>query len=166
MASRAGGATAAPGRRPAHAGFTLIELMTAVVVLAIVAFAAAPSFSSMLAQQRVRGAALDLSSSLLLARSEAVKRNATVSVAATGTAWTGGWTVAAGAETVRSFGAYQGLSIVASGGNTLSVGNDGRLTGGALTFQVAPSTGASNASTVCVQISATGRVASSTGACT
>jgi type IV fimbrial biogenesis protein FimT len=143
-----------------------VELIAVVTVLAIIAFMAAPSFSSMIALQRVRAAALDVSSSLVLARSEAVKRNATVSMAASGAAWTGGWTVAVGAETVRSFGPYDGLTIAASAGNTLSVGNDGRLTGGGTqTFQVAPSSGATSASTVCVQISQTGRVASSTGAC-
>ncbi|KAF7962832.1 general secretion pathway protein GspH [Cupriavidus sp. UYMU48A] len=154
-----------PLSRVARAGFTLVEMIAVVTILAIITFAAAPSFSSMIAMQRVRGAALDLSSSLLLARSEAVKRNANVSMSTTGVAWTGGWTVSVGAETVRSFGPYQGLTIAASGGNALSVGNDGRLAGGTLTFQVAPSSAASNASTVCVQISPTGRVASSTGVC-
>lgn len=151
--------------RPARGGFTLVELIAVVTVLSIIAFMAAPSFQSMIAMQRVRNAALDVSSSLVLARSEAVKRNATVSMAASGAAWTGGWTVAVGAETVRSFGPYNGLTIAASAGNALSVGNDGRLTGGTQTFQVAPSSGATSASTVCVQISQTGRVASSAGVC-
>ena len=80
-----------------------VTLGTVLAFGAILAVAAAPSFSSLIANQRVRGASLDLTSALLLARSEAVKRNATVTLAATGAAWTAGWAVTAGAETVRSF---------------------------------------------------------------
>ncbi|MDQ0141070.1 GspH/FimT family pseudopilin [Cupriavidus necator] len=147
-------------------GFTLIELMCAVSVLAILAVAAAPSFATLIATQRARGAALDLTSALVLARSEAVKRNATVSLAPAGAAWTAGWTVAAGAQTVRTFGPYSGLTITPSAAGGLALGNDGRLTGAAMTFEVAPSGDASAAARVCVQVSETGRVASATGACT
>lgn len=150
------------GRR----GFTLVELLCALTVLAILAVAAAPSFSSLVANQRVRGASLDLASALVLARSEAVKRNATVSLAATGAAWTAGWAVTAGAETVRTFGPYNGITITPSAAGGLAVGNDGRLTGAAMTFEFAPSGDTSANSRVCVQVSETGRVASATGACT
>lgn len=154
-----------PGAHRSRGGFTLIELMAALAVLAIVLCVAAPSFASMMATQRVRSAALDLSSALLLARSEAVKRNGTVSVAAVGGVWTKGWQVSAGAETVRTFGALSSVAVTPSGGTSFSVGNDGRLPGGALNFQLAPDDGAQVASTVCVLISETGRVATATGAC-
>lgn len=153
-----------PGRL-ARCGFTLVELLCALTVLAILALAAAPSFSSLISSQRVRGASLDLTSALVLARSEAVKRNATVTLAATGAAWTAGWRVTAGAETVRSFGPYGGLTITPSAAGALALGNDGRLTGAAMSFEVAPSGDTSAASRVCVQVSETGRVASATGAC-
>jgi len=153
-----------PGR-PTRRGFTLIELLCAMSVLAILAVVAAPSFSSLIANQRVRGASLDLTSALLLARSEAVKRNATVTLAATGAAWTAGWAVTAGPETVRSFGPYGGLTITPSAAGALALGNDGRLTGAAMTFEVAPNGDTAAASRVCVQVSETGRVASATGAC-
>jgi len=149
----------------ADRGFTLIELLVTLTVLAIIAFAAAPSFSSLIATQRARNASLDLSAALTLTRSEAVKRNSSVSMAASG-AWAGGWAVTAGTEKVRSFGPYDGISITASAGNSLSVGNDGRPTAGSLTFQVAPSVSPQAASTICVQVSGTGRVALVSGACT
>ncbi|WP_407935878.1 GspH/FimT family pseudopilin [Cupriavidus necator] len=153
--------------RPASPrGFTLVELLCALSVLAILAVAAAPSFSSLVAGQRVRGASLDLASALVLARSEAVKRNATVSLGATGAAWTAGWAVTAGAETIRTFGPYSGLTITPSAAGGLALGNDGRLTGAAMTFEFAPSGDTSASSRVCVQVSETGRVASATGACT
>ncbi|WP_042884012.1 GspH/FimT family pseudopilin [Cupriavidus necator] len=155
-----------PPQRTDTRGFTLIELLCALSVLAILAVAAAPSFASLVAGQRVRGASLDLASALVLARSEAVKRNATVSLAATGAAWTAGWAVIAGADTVRTFGPYSGLTITPSAAGALAIGNDGRLTGAAMTFEVAPSGDTSANSRVCVQVSETGRVASATGACT
>ena len=147
-------------------GFTLVELMCTLAVLAILAFAAAPSFASLMAGQRVRSASLDLSSALLLARSEAVKRNATVTLAPTGAAWTAGWAVSAGAETVRTFGPYASLTITPSAAGALSVGNDGRLAGAAMRFEIAPANDTTVSLRVCVQVSETGRVASETGACT
>ncbi|SOZ15086.1 putative TYPE 4 FIMBRIAL PILIN RELATED TRANSMEMBRANE PROTEIN, pilE family [Cupriavidus taiwanensis] len=154
-------------RRPrARRGFTLIELLCALSVLAILAVAAAPSFTALIAGQRVRSASLDLASALVLARSEAVKRNATVSLAPAGAAWTAGWAVSVGAETVRSFGPYGGLAITPSAAGGLAVGNDGRLTGAAMTFEFAPAGDTSATTRVCVQVSETGRIASTNGACT
>ncbi|MGO4611334.1 Tfp pilus assembly protein FimT/FimU, partial [Variovorax sp. 2RAF20] len=62
----------------AERGFTLIELLVTLTVPSIIAFAAAPSFSSLIATQRARNASLDLSAALTLTRSEAVKRNSSV----------------------------------------------------------------------------------------
>ncbi len=153
------------GRR-AHAqrGVTLVELVVALTVLAIISFAAAPSFSGMLVNHRTNNAAMDLAGALSLARSEAVKRNASVTLAASGV-WASGWNVTAGAETVRAFGPYDGIAVTASGGNALSMGNDGRPTVGGQTFQVAPAPASAGTATVCVQLSGTGRVAMATGAC-
>ncbi|WP_416049585.1 GspH/FimT family pseudopilin [Cupriavidus basilensis] len=146
-------------------GFTLIELLATLMILAIIAFAAAPSFSSMVATQRARNAALDLSAAVSLTRSEAVKRNSTITMAAS-SAWASGWSVTAGTEKVRSFGPYDGIAITASAGNSLAIGNDGRPATGSLTFQVAPSVSPQPASTICVQVSGTGRIAVVSGACT
>lgn len=145
-------------------GFTMVELMVTLSVLAVIAFAAAPSFSGVMSTQRTRNAALDLSSALTLARSEAVKRNLTVTVATAGT-WASGWSVSAGAEKVRGFGPYDGIAIASSGGNSLSLGNDGRPLNGSATFQVAPSVSPQTGSTICVQLSGTGRVALVSGTC-
>lgn len=78
-------------------GFSLIELMTVVVIIAILAGFAAPSFSEMIKTQRVRAAAVDLYADLTLARSEAIKRGVQVSVVPTDTAtpkdWAKGWNI-------------------------------------------------------------------------
>jgi type IV fimbrial biogenesis protein FimT len=81
-------------RRHARQGFTLIELLAVVAVGAILATIAFPMLSDVMAVQRLRASGTDLMSSLLLARSEAIKRNAQVRVAPkSGTDWTSGWLV-------------------------------------------------------------------------
>lgn len=145
-------------------GFTLVELMITVIVLGIIATMALPAFSRMIVAQRSRNAASDLASAITLARSEAVKRNAAATLSASGT-WASGWSVMAGAETVRGFGPYDGLAITASGGTALALGNDGRPDGGGQTFQIAPTGGTQGDATLCVQVSGTGRVSMTSGTC-
>jgi type IV fimbrial biogenesis protein FimT len=70
-------------------GFTAIELMVVVVITAVLAMIAAPSFQSVFDRQRVRSAASTLNADIQFARSEAVRLNApvTVSFSATTTPW-------------------------------------------------------------------------------
>jgi type IV fimbrial biogenesis protein FimT len=80
-----------------HCGFTLIESMVVVAIIAILAALAGPSFQDMLQKNRLTAASSALQVSLNLARSEAAKRgsDARVTVAANGAAgnWVNGWTV-------------------------------------------------------------------------
>jgi len=147
-------------------GFTLTELVVTVLVLGILVTMAAPAMSQFIASQRARNAAADLASAVTLTRSEAVNRNATITMNASASSWTGGWSVAAGTTSVRDYGPYNGIVITASGGSSLAVGNDGRPTSGSQTFQVAPSGNTGANTTLCVQVSGTGRVATVNGACT
>ncbi len=59
-------------------GFTLMELMITLVVMAILAAIALPSFQSIIENRRLAGAADNLFSDLQFARSEAIKQNQTV----------------------------------------------------------------------------------------
>lgn len=152
-----------PHRTVRVKGFTLTELLVTMLVLAILATMAAPSFSQFIAGQRVRNAASDLASAFILMRSEAVKRNDITTLSAAGT-WSAGWVVKAGTERLRGYGPYTDITVSTSGGNTLWVGNDGRPGNGSQTFQVSmPNAGTSNV--VCIQINGTGRVATVSGAC-
>jgi type IV fimbrial biogenesis protein FimT len=76
------------------AGFTVVELLTFITIFAIGAAIAMPSLRAALVGQRVRAASTDLVSSLLIARSEAIKRSDLVRVEPrSGDDWSDGWRV-------------------------------------------------------------------------
>lgn len=78
-------------------GFTLIELMVTIAVLAILLTLAAPSFNDFFQRYRLRGAADDVATLMAVSRSEAVARNRDVAIvfSGTGTAWCVGGAAAA-----------------------------------------------------------------------
>lgn len=88
-----------------ESGFTLIELMVTLSVLAILLAAAVPAFQGMIQRNRLVSSTNDLVSSLMVARSEAIKRGAVVTicktsnpdaaapVCAAGANWADGWVV-------------------------------------------------------------------------
>ena len=69
-----------PMQRKTEAGFTLIELMIALVLLVILVAMAAPSFVDTLDKRRVINATQSMSAQILQARSLAVTRNRDVSL--------------------------------------------------------------------------------------
>ena len=77
-------------------GLSMIELLAGLVILSVLVSLAAPSFSRMLAEQRLRQAGSELRVSLATARSEAVKRNEGVSLVRQGDDWSTGWCVDSG----------------------------------------------------------------------
>lgn len=124
-----------------QSGFTLIELMMVVVLAGIMAVIGLPSFRDFVEGQRIKTASSDFFAAALYARSEAIKRNAEVEVAAATGGWVNGWVVqvtASGLD-LDSRAAFTGLTFTLSPDNSLTVlkfGGNGRLTSAATTFVV------------------------------
>lgn len=74
-------------------GFTLLELMITIAVLAILMSTAIPAMRTTIQNNRMSGISNELVTALQLARSEAIKRSAPVSVCASSdqASCTGGW---------------------------------------------------------------------------
>lgn len=114
-------------------GFTLIELMITIAVLAIVLGIAVPSFSSMLRDTRASSLGGELQGALQFARSEAVKRrqdvvicrrNAGGSSCEAGADWSAGWLVQqSGGDVIKVWDSAQGLAVVGPNAGVTFRGN-------------------------------------------
>ncbi len=76
----------------ASCGFTAIELVVVMAIVGVLAALAVPSFTPIIERWRVRDAAETLTSTLYLARSEAIKRAGGITIDATG-GWNTGWKI-------------------------------------------------------------------------
>ncbi|WP_435456306.1 GspH/FimT family pseudopilin [Variovorax sp. LT2P21] len=95
-------------------GFTAVELMVVIAIVAILGALAAPSFSDVVSRYRVRRAAEDLSRTLSLARTEAIRRGGRILVVpipsipnscigGSNGAWNCGWMIVSDANGNNSF---------------------------------------------------------------
>jgi type IV fimbrial biogenesis protein FimT len=78
-------------------GFSLIEMLTTMSILAILLAIASPGLASLTSANSLSSAQSELAASLMLARGEAMKRGSSVGLAAmapvTGSEFSAGWTV-------------------------------------------------------------------------
>jgi type IV fimbrial biogenesis protein FimT len=119
---------------PRQAGFTMVEMMMVVLIIAILSAFAVPAMKGMIRTQQVKSISFDIFASLTLARSEAIKRNVNVTMAPLGGGWATGWTVTdANGNVLRDQQYTSGLANVALTGPANVVYNSaGRLTAGAV----------------------------------
>lgn len=149
-------------------GFTLVELLITLVVLSILISLAVPSFRGLMDRNAVSATANNLLSSVLLARSEAVKREQ--SVIFSGNADFTTWAVAAdtdndgtGDETILEHnGESDGINIAANNSTTITFNSRGRAS---LTANSDYFTISKNDATRYVCFSATGRPRVQEGVC-
>jgi type IV fimbrial biogenesis protein FimT len=149
-------------------GFTLIEMMTVVSILAVVAAIAAPGMRSFAAGQKVKALAYDLTADLLLARSEALKRNVSVSVTpVNGADWASGWTVAAGAENISTRNVANETLSFTNPPAVITFNVNGRVSAPAnqVRMTVASNAAQNSTSKRCIELDLSGRARSSVGAC-
>jgi type IV fimbrial biogenesis protein FimT len=141
-------------------GFTLVELLTVVVVLVTLTLIAAPAFNELTRSQRVQMAAMDLFTSLLRARSESIKQNTDVTLSPAGT-WMAGWAVAVGGTNIDTHAAAGDVSISDPG--VVTYRSSGRVAG---TTQPKFSVSATQTATKrCVQVNLSGEPVVTNGAC-
>jgi len=146
-------------------GFTAIELLIVMVIVAILLAVAAPGIERMIRVQRVKTASFDVFSSLSLARSEAIKRNVSVTLTPTGGNWANGWTIAdANANVVRQQQAL-GNGVALTGPASLTYTGSGRLSGVLATPFTLTGTNVPPEQQRCVKVDLSGRPVSYTGVC-
>ena len=166
--------------RRAARGVTLIELLVAITVLAILASLAVPSFRDSTLPSQLRSVANEMVGATQLARSESIKRNTVVtlcvsadgSTCATG-GWEKGWIVTAvvgGTTTVlhHEAAAPSGYHVTASGGSTTLAFQPTGVDASPETFTVCRATPSAGAQERVVSVTATGRASvrtTTTGLC-
>lgn len=152
-----------PSRTKAR-GFTMIELLTVVSVLAAIVGLAAPSFSEFLQAQQVKGLSYDLTGDLMLARNEALKRNASVRVTRGGADWSQGWSVVSVSDgeslSTRNPAAQQ--VTVTGAPSTITFDFNGRVSSPTSSVRITIS---STSGHRCVQLDPSGRARAMAGDC-
>lgn len=119
-----------------NSGFTLIELMVTIAVLAIIMTIAAPSFVSVIENSRVTTQANTLLAAVNLARSEAVKQGVPVSIQSKSGDFANGWCVVNGdlgandctkaAEVLKQFPALENVTVSYSSAGLTGFSFNGR----------------------------------------
>lgn len=162
-------------------GFTLIELMVTISIVAILVTVAVPNFQQIVVSNRMATQANDILAVLTFARSEAIKIGANVAVCtsgtntcpaqATGTAtWAAGWIVRDATGTVlQRRQALSGASVLDGNWNSVTYNANGRLGGtpapaATVTFTLCPPPPA-QVQGRSVQVALTGRASVSSIAC-
>ena len=155
-------------RRTRNQGFTAIEAMVVVGILAILAAFAAPAMNQLIRTQKVRSLAYDLFADLTYARSEAISRGRNVGIASMGgNNWgVSGWEVhdMSTTDLLRKQGAAPAKISFTADAGTVVFQSNGRTTG-TVSFTIAPAESAPDDQKRCVRITPSGKPTTSKGPC-
>lgn len=155
---------------PSNRGFSLIELMIAIAVMAIMAAVGIPAYQTMVLNNRIATTTNNMLGLLQMARSEAITQRRTITVCPSsnmtscdaGAAWHGGIIMLEGANLLRTLpAAAQGVEIL-SASTQVSYMSTGRLNGGDPAFSIEDDRGVGAASRV-VCINLLGQVSNARG---
>jgi len=154
--------------RSRHHGFTVVEAMVVVGIIAILAAFAAPAMNQLIRTQKVRSIAYDLFADLTYARSEAIARGHNVGIGSkSGNDWgTSGWFVRdlSTGDQLRDQGPRaKGISFTADVPGIIFLPT-GRTAMNA-SFTIKPVETAPDDQKRCIRITASGRPNSTTGPC-
>ena len=176
---------------PRTAGFTLIEMMVSLTLLGILIALVTPSFQGVLRDNRATTQANALVGALMLARSEAIKRNAPVvlcrsntGTSCAGSDWADGWILwpdmdrdgaldpddgdgipEAGEEMILQVQeALEGRFDLSATGSAITYRPDGSIAGAADAFELLPPGGDTDYGR-CIALDVTGRPTVTKGAC-
>jgi type IV fimbrial biogenesis protein FimT len=180
--------------RPAEKGFTLIELLVVVAIMGIMLAVGMPGLRTLMDTQKMKSATFDLVTTVMQARSEAVKYGATSGasisiVASTGSSattlkFTNGWCIvftsgsacdisSPGGDVMRVNAATANVTYTVKTCTTASAsscvvtfGRNGRLSSGSAVKIEVTNDDTANPLARCVTIDAAGNASTVVGACT
>jgi type IV fimbrial biogenesis protein FimT len=149
---------AAGVRRRRSAGFTMIELAVTIAIAAILTTVAVPSFTGLIASQRAKTAGSELFASLLETRSEAIKRNANVTLSPLNGDWKQGWQILDPANAANVLEFHGALSVNAvTGPAGVTYRPSGRAAAGGATLFLVTTTSGSSTINQCISLNLSGR---------
>jgi type IV fimbrial biogenesis protein FimT len=145
--------------KPAHVhGFSLVELMVVIGMVAILAALAVPAMNELVRTSRVRGASMELQSAFVRARSEAIMRNTDVELVPRDADWRNGWTlqVAGGGPVIEEREVLGEVSIQPAPAPAVRYRLNGRVAAGSQSIVIS-GTGGAQVHARCITLGPGGR---------